>query len=382
MGAQQPSPGPSEAGRSLSIAIVASTRFPIREPFAGGLEAHTHLLAKSLRERGHRVSVFASDDSDPELGYEPICAPSRALELSDAAREDVSMPAPRFLEEHHAYLTLMLDLRGRSFDIVHNNSLHYLPIAMADALRAPVVTSLHTPPTPWLESALRARRSTPAAGRFVAVSHATARAWAGTLDASVIHNGVDVDFWRPRAGERLRQAVWSGRIVPEKAPHLAIDAARRAGIPLEFAGPIGDTEYFRRAVEPRLGPGVNYAGHLDRAELAELLGRSSVFVFSPCWEEPFGLVLGEALACGLPVAAWRRGAVEELIGHECGRIADPGDIDGLASAIGSAVDEVDPQSCREVAVQRLASERMVDQYEALYLRLADAPAPYATPAVV
>ena len=367
--------GRDATGRPLAIAIVASTRHPIREPFAGGLEAHTHLLARSLRRRGHEISVFASDDSDPELGYEPICAPSRTLELSDAAQADTSMPDARFLEEHHAYLTLMLELRARHFDVIHNNSLHYLPVAMADALPAPVVTTLHTPPTPWLESAFLARRATPSAGRFVAVSHATARAWKQTLDAAVIHNGVDVDLWRPSTESRVRRAAWSGRLVPEKGPHHAIDAALEAGLPIDLAGPVGDREYFRREIAPRLGPEVRHVGHLGRAELTALIGRSAVFIFSPCWEEPFGLVLGEALACGTPVAAWRRGAVEELIDSSCGRVAQPGDVSGLAVAARAAADEVSSTRCRASAVERLASERMVDQYEQLYRRLARAPEP-------
>jgi hypothetical protein len=97
--------------------------------------------------------------------------------ISAAARADVSMPPESFLAEHHAYLQLMLDLaeRGNSdFDVIHNNSLHYLPVAMARSLRVPVISTLHTPPTPWLESAIQAGRCP---GVFTAVSGHTARAW-------------------------------------------------------------------------------------------------------------------------------------------------------------------------------------------------------------
>ena len=100
------------------------------------------------------------------------------LALSDAALADASMPDRRFMSDHHAYLALMLDLasgNGHGFDIIHNHSLHYLPIAMAPLLSTPLVSTLHTPPTPWLESAIAVQQSRRVC--FVGVSGHTARAW-------------------------------------------------------------------------------------------------------------------------------------------------------------------------------------------------------------
>ncbi|WP_199814229.1 glycosyltransferase [Streptomyces globisporus] len=145
----QPSAAP------LRIALIASARHPITEPFAGGLEAHTWTLSTALRARGHEVTVFAGPGSDPALGV--IEMPLRPARISESACRDTSMVAAPWLEEHHAYLQLMLELtRGPSrYDLVHNNSLNYLPVAMAPALTVPVVTTLHTPPTPWIESAIQ-----------------------------------------------------------------------------------------------------------------------------------------------------------------------------------------------------------------------------------
>jgi glycosyltransferase involved in cell wall biosynthesis len=134
----------------LRIAIIAHLKHAIREPFAGGLEMHTHLLAKSLRQRGHSVTLFASTQSDPVLGVEAICDAMSLLETGIAEANDVA-----FFREHHAYLRLMTDLRTRSFDVIHNNSLHYLPVSMADTIAAPMLTTLHTPPFCWLESGIR-----------------------------------------------------------------------------------------------------------------------------------------------------------------------------------------------------------------------------------
>ena len=235
---------------AMRIAIIAAARFPVVEPFAGGLEAHVWGLADRLRTRGHEVTLFAGPGSDPRLGVQLLDL--RRPRLSDAARADVSMTAPEWVDEHHAYLQLMLRL-GRSaaqdFDVIHNHSLHYLPVAMAATVPVPIVCTLHTPPTPWLESAVQADEHCPV--HFVAVSEHTARAWSHLLPhAPVIHNGVDVDRWS--LGPGGGPPVWFGRIAPEKGTHLAIDAAVLAGSALRLAGPISDRPYFEAEIRPRL----------------------------------------------------------------------------------------------------------------------------------
>ena len=232
----------------MRVAIIASSRHPIAEPFAGGLESHVWSLADGLRRRGHDVTLFAGPGSDPRLGVEVLDL--RRPEISAEARHDVSMIPERWLDEHHAYLDLMLRLSGDwdgRFDVIHNHSLHHLPIAMAPAVRTPMVSTLHTPPTPWLESAIQCGDGCPVT--FAAVSAHTAAAWRGVVpDARVVPNGVDTEQWHEGPGGG--PLVWFGRIVPEKGPHLALDAARRAGMPIVLAGPIADRAYFDREVRP------------------------------------------------------------------------------------------------------------------------------------
>ncbi|GLW89669.1 glycosyltransferase [Actinokineospora globicatena] len=346
----------------LRIALIASARYPIRQPFPGGLEAHTWQLTRHLRSRGHAVEVFGGPGSDPALGVRIL---DTHPALSGHARADTSMPAGHFMAEHHAYLGLMLELaRDPGYDVVHNNSLHYLPVAMAPNLRAPVVTTLHTPPTPWLESAI----SLGSTSHFAAVSAHTASRWRPRVPvATVIHNGVDLDLWSAGPGGGV--PVWSGRVVPEKGPVDAIRAARRAGTGLRLAGPLPDIRYFRERVEPLLGGGVEYVGHLDHAELAALVGSAAVAVISPCWDEPYGLVVAEALACGTPVAGYARGALPELLDEHSGVLADAGDVDGLAAAITEAA-TLDRGRVRAHAERMCSLTTMVDGYERLYRELA------------
>lgn len=345
----------------LRICLIASSRFPIREPFAGGMEAHTHALAGELIRRGHRVSLFAAPGSDSALGAEELGVAT--FSSSMAARADVASPPEIWIQEHHAYLRLMLQLMregARRFDVIHNNSLHHLPVAMAEALEVPVVTTLHTPPMAWLESAARC---SPSSSRFVAVSDQTARSWRHVVRARTVHNGVDTERWGPGPGGG--GAIWSGRIVPEKAPHAAIDAARLAGLPLQLAGPVYDFEYFERQIASRLGPDVQLLGHLSQVELREAVGHASVALMTPAWEEPYGLVAAEAMSCGTPVAAFARGAMSELVDEETGRLATSGDIAALATAIRDA-STLSREQVRATAVRKWGLARMVDQYEDIY----------------
>ena len=344
----------------MRIGVIAHLKHPIREPFAGGLEMHTHLLATSLRDRGHDVTVFASTRSEPELGLEAICDETSLDAVGLAEATDVA-----FFREHHAYLRLMNDLRHRAFDLIHNNALHYLPVAMADALPMPMVTTLHTPPFCWLESGVRVARG--GNNSFVGVSESIRTAWTPVTPVdAVILNGIDLArFAFAPEPESPAYLVWYGRIVPEKGLHFALDAARRVGMPIRFAGPALDREYFDIEIAPRMGSDAVYLGHLDHTDLSRVIRGATAFLCTPCWEEPYGLVVAEALACGVPVAAFARGAIPEILTPACGVLAVPDDVASLADAARRAV-TLSRQACRTRAETLCDADRMIDRYEAHY----------------
>jgi glycosyltransferase involved in cell wall biosynthesis len=346
---------------ALRVALIASNRFPLREPFAGGLEAHVWQLARALARRGHQVSLFAGDGSDP--GLDCIALTVHELTLSAAAQTDSSMPPAAQMADHHAYLTLMMELAADcSFDVIHNHSLHHLPVAMAPLLSTPMLTTVHTPPTPWLESALMVTGG--AGTRFAAVSRHTAHAWQHAApDIAVVPNGVDTARWRlGPGGDNL---VWFGRITAEKAPHLAIAAARSAGRPLVLAGPVSDAGYFERHIEPALGDGVCYAGHLDHHKLARLVGSSAAALVTPVWDEPYGLVVAEAMSCGTPVVAFARGGIPEILGPQAGRLVPPGDVGAMAAAIPAAT-ALPRARVHRHALAHCSSDAMIAAYLKLY----------------
>ncbi|WP_083518923.1 glycosyltransferase [Serinicoccus chungangensis] len=358
----------------MHVVVVAHARHPLAEPFAGGLESLTAHLVAGLATRGHRVSVFAARGSQEIPGVDYLW-PER-LELSAAAQTDVSMPEAGWMQQHHAHLSLMMHLAQRTdVDVVHTHALHYLPVAMAPLLPAPTVLSLHTPPTPWLESALRAAQGIPGRQPVVtAVSRHTARAWSDLVRPQLVPNGIDTREWR--AGPGGPALVWSGRITPEKAPHLAVAIARRAGLPLVLAGPLSDETYARQVLWPLLGDGITYAGHLRTSELASLVGRSAAALVTPDWDEPFGLVAAEALACGTPVLALDRGGLGEVVGEHVGRLVPVQDRAGHplpetelvrsgAELLGEVLGLSRPLA-RAHALEHHSVDAMVERFERVY----------------
>jgi len=327
----------------------------------GGMEAHAWHLADGLAARGHEVVLFAAGTSDPRFRVDPVLA--RHYEATFPWAEHRGQP--KLIAHVDAGYAGALDrIAAGGFDAVHNNSLHRFPLERRRTDAVPTVTSLHVPPFDALHWFVA--QSPAPHHRLTVTSGPQMRAWwpdGAPAEASVLHNGIDPGAW-PFRGEGDGTAAWCGRITPNKGAHLAAAAARIAGVELTLYGGIEDPDYWAAQVAPLMGGGVRHAGHLSGRELAAELGRASVFLFTPLWDEPFGLVAAEAMACGLPVAAVDMGAAREVVG-EAGRFAAPHDAAGLAGATGEAM--AIPRTVPRARVQRLFTrDRWLDGCERLY----------------
>ncbi len=352
----------------MKIAIIAHLKFPIVEPFHGGLEMHTHILTDELQERGHDVTLFALRGSDRSFKVKEPQLSAVKMGLGKDLFEGEPDFHTSFVDKMHAYMDIMRMISEGGFDMVHNNSLHFIPLAMAHTLPCPMVTALHTPPFPSLQSgALLAR--TYLGNHFVAVSESLGRDWSDFVNRyQVIYNGVNVRAWSFSPDPEPGTAVWIGRFCPEKGPEYAIEAARLAGYKLKLAGSIYDQAYFDREIAPRLGPDVELVGHLDHQQLCELIGQAEVGLFTSVWDEPFGLVLTEMLACGTPIVSFDSGAAREIVCDTCGVIVPKRDFTAMAEAIPQAA-ALRRMDCRERATDNFPIQHMVSEYEQLYQKL-------------
>lgn len=345
----------------MRIALLAHVRQPIAQPFEGGMEAHSWHLARGLQARGHDVVLFASGDSDRRFTIDAVLPEHQ--ERTFPGEEHTGNPA---LIAHldAGYAAACDRIAAGGFDVVHNNSLSRLPLAQERTRTVPTVTSLHVPPY----DALRwfVQDSPSPSHRITVTSHVQLHAWfpgGAPPGVSVLHNGIDPAEWPYRArGDG--SAVWCGRITPYKGTHLAIDAARRAGVALTLFGSTEDAGYWEGRVRPLLGGAIRYGGHLDGPSLAAEIGRASVSLFTPCWDEPFGLVAIEAMACGLPVASIDRGAAREVIGT-AGVFAPPGDGAALADAIGQAF-AIPRGNARDRVLRHFTHDLWLETCERLY----------------
>jgi glycosyltransferase involved in cell wall biosynthesis len=356
----------------MKIAVLAHIRHAVAEPFEGGMESHCAGLCHGLREAGHAVTLFAAAGScDPVL--EQICpAPYDAVlpweryrgtsELADYQRD--------------AFGKAWRTVREGGFDVVHNNSLFPDIIGWAAQDGVPCLTSQHVPPFGPMRDAVEAAATSPHC-RFTVASGSQLGLWdvERCPHMTVVPNGVDTGYWRP-ADARTRTFVWTGRITPNKGLAKAVEAASLAGIALEIYGPLEDAGYFDRFVAPFLSDRIVYRGHVERAVLRDRIAPAAGAILTPMWDEPFGLAAAEALSCGVPVVAFDRGAMREVIGP-CGILVPAGEVEALAAAI-QDLEGIDRAACRRRAELRLSRRAMISGYESFYeaaIAAGDATAP-------
>ena len=335
--------------------MISTPFVPVPPPRYGGTELIVAELVAGLAAAGHEVTLFATGDSRPPAGSELRARFPRAM-----------WPPETYVElEHAGFAVEELLADARRFDVVHAHVPSLLPFARM--LDAPVVYTVHHADGPDYArlAALYARSR----AHFVAISERQRALMPALADASVIHHGLEGASSRLGAGDG-GYCAFLGRLARDKGPHVAIDAARMARMPIRLAGAphLGDHEYFEREIGARLcEAGVAAVGELGGSDKRDFLGGASALLFPVDWEEPFGLVMVEAMLAGTPVLAFARGSVPEIVEHGLtGFICR--DADEMASRL-RAIAGFDRARCRARALERWSASRMVRDYVALYERV-------------
>jgi glycosyltransferase involved in cell wall biosynthesis len=333
----------------LRIAMISTPFVAVPPRDYGGTELVVHELVEGLLERGHEVTLFATGDSDTRASL-------RAL--YDAPQ----WPPEPYADLDHVSWALSQVAEG-DFDIVHAHS----PCALALGRLVPSARLVYTLHHAREEPLSRYYRRFPEV-EFVAISRDQSRRETGVSSSAVIHHGLDPS--RYHLSEPESYVCFVGRFASEKGPHTAIEASLRAGVPIRLAGDVDptDREFAEAGVLPLLQePSVTYLGLVGTGQKATLLAGARALLAPIEWDEPFGLILIEAMMSGCPVVAFPRGSAPELIEEGVtGFIASS--VEHLADLIrpGGAVDELDRTLTRAHAIQRFHRHRMVADYERLY----------------
>jgi len=345
----------------VKIAQVAPLIESVPPQAYGGTERVVHYLTEGLVARGHDVTLFASGDSHTNADH--VAVVKQSLRLSKRPRDPTIWHMRQLMEvrrmSHH-------------FDIVHfHTDWFHFPVWRGSP--TPQLTTLHG----RLDIAdLRAVYDEFRDMAVVSISDSQRTPMPSARWVETIYNGTPAGNYHfcDRPGDYL---AFLGRITPEKGPEQAIEIAKRLGMPLKMAAKIDpvDREYFADRIEPLLDdPLIDFIGEVDERGKDRLLGGARALLFPIDWPEPFGLVMTEAMACGTPVIAMRRGSVPEIM------------IDGVTGFIVNSIDQavaavqkigtIDRANCRKHFEQNFTVGRMVDGYIETYQRLIKtAPAP-------
>ncbi|SDD96854.1 glycosyltransferase family 4 protein [Actinokineospora iranica] len=355
--------------RPLRIAMIAPPWLELPPRAYGGIESVCADLVDALVDRGHQVTLVAPGRNRTKA--------TLVNTYREPQQERFCQVAPDVV---HAVAVQRL-LPDLDVDIVHDHTMTG-PL-LAGKCPVPTVVTVHGPVTNELRDYYT---HIGADVSLVAISTAQCRARPDLPWAGMVHNAVHLDAIPFRA-DKEDYVVFLGRANPDKGAPLAIQAARAAGLRIVLAGKCGESNekrYFAREVEPLLGPDAEWIGEVDHEAKTRLLGGARALLFPIRWEEPFGMVMIEAMACGTPVVALRRGSVPEVVTHgETGLICDSPD--DLPAALRD-VDRIDPARCRQEVADRFTADTMAEGYLRVYrsvLRDRQAvPAPRLAPATI
>ncbi len=333
----------------MRIAMLSPIAWRTPPRHYGPWESVVSLLTEGLIERGVDVTLFATQDSQTKGKLVGVCP--RGYE------EDKEI-LPKVWECLHI---AELFERGDEFDLIHNH-FDYLPLTYLGLTETPVLTTIHGFSSPKILPVYRKYNDR---AHYVAISEADKSP--ELTYAATIHHGIDLGSFtfRPEPGDYL---LFFGRIHHDKGTREAIEIAKRAGRKLITSGIIQDDEYFERQVKPHLdGERVVYLGQAGPRKRDELLGGAYALIHAINFDEPFGLSVIEAMACGTPVVAFNRGSMPEVIADgETGFLV--GSIEEAIEAL-ARVAELDRAACRKWVEERFSAERMVDDYLGLYRRI-------------
>src|SRR5680860_203519 len=350
--------------KKLRIAQVVSLQESIPPKGKNGLEYMVYYLTEELVKRGHEVTLFGTKDSKTS---------ARLIDVLPYSAAQKSLFGWNATNYSLAGMTKAAEM-AEEFDVIHTH-IGSVAFNFAQLIKTPIIETVHSPiyktdkksrlskklADKYNQDRLRRYRK----GQHVFVSESQKNNASLSDNGFVVHNGIDNKKFKFQK-KAQDYFLYLGYITPDKGAHLAVQAARRAKVKLKLAGSYKHCEeYFAKKINPYLKMGeVEYVGVVNPAQRNRLLGGAKAILVPIQWEEPFGLIMTEAMACGTPVIGFNRAAVPEIVKNgKTGFVVE--DVSEMAKAI-KKIDSIDRNLCRERVEKYFSVEKMVDKYERIY----------------
>ncbi len=342
--------------KKLKIAQIAPLWFPTPPKKYGGIERIIHYLTEELTKRGHKVTLFASGDSK-----------TKAKLVSVTKKSLISQKIPW---HDWCWNNLNYSLafeRAGDFDIIHS---HWTPMGMffQRFTKVPVLHTFHNIPSKN-DHRWQVLKHYQKDSNVIFISKKEKENCPLRFKREfVIYNSIKISQFQFNQKPE-DYFIWVARISPQKGTHNAVTIAKKAKIKLILVGQLQPMyeEYFKKEIEPNLGNKIKYLGEFSQKELSPLYGKAKAFLYPIEWEEPFGLCMAEAMACGTPVIAFNRGSVPEVVKDgKTGFVVE--NIEEAIEAVKN-IDKIKRENCRKWVEEKFTIKKMVDEYEKVYYKL-------------
>jgi glycosyltransferase involved in cell wall biosynthesis len=351
--------------KPLRIAQLVLPWIPLPPPGYAGTERVVYNLTEGLVKRGHDVTLFSVGESKTSAKLEAILP--KALGLQGDVHNTLSSSLDPMLHVSHCF-----ELADR-FDIIHSHA-QFLGLPFAAICKTPTVHTFHQ----VYEFAYKDEEDLVMHYHnlnYISISNAQRRE--GINYVATVYNGINTDAYKPGNKPTRDYLFWAGRLTPKKGPEDAIEVAKKLGMPIVMAGEVTEPKYFEEKIKPLIdGVSVQLAQHENMEHIIALYQNAKVTIVPTKWNEPFGLVPVESMACGTPAVSYERGGVAETIAEGTGfLVKEQEGIDGLARRVKQIIDMSPDQygsmceKARQHVIDHFSIDKMVESYEAVYAKV-------------
>ena len=345
----------------MKIAMIVPPWIKLPPKGYGGIEVVVSLLTDRLVEKGHSVTLFSVGTTKTKGNLFSV--------FDDELIHYLNKPTSNFLNAAATHtLTSYMEIEKGGYDIIHDHTWKE-GLLCAQFIDIPVVHTLHSPIDGENKEFYKIFADYRSENiHFVTISDFQQKCLPGLNYARTVYNGLLFDKY-PYSEQKEDYFFFIGRFNPDKAPHLACEIAKKLDLKLILAGKVNEKdeqEYFKKYIEPYLSNKIKFIGEVDHwsKEKMDLFSKGKGYLYPIQWDEPFGITMAEAMACGTPVLTLKRGAAPEVVEHGVtGFVED--NLDDLVESI-KLIDTIDPKKCRDRVKNMFTADVMVDSYEEVY----------------